>query len=142
FRVEAAGGIDGRLGERAAVVLGRGDGGGDAAGAAGVVAEHQCPPGGHGARQAVDELAQRPQRLAAVAGQFGEHGDLPAPVDGAGERADRVDLDAVERLGGGDEGVRQAAVGQVHHDVVDDGAVGGVLHHVDGADVAVRFAER
>jgi hypothetical protein len=76
-----------------------------------------------------------------VAGDAGEQADLATTVDGPGERADGVDVDPVNLLGGTDEGIGEASCGQVDDDVVDHGAVGVMLDHVNGTDVCVDGTE-
>lgn len=109
FTVEASGAGDGGVGECFAVVFGGGDGGADTVDSVGA-AEDEGPAGAHGQGEAVDEGLEG----FGAGGCFGdvcEEFDLAGAVDGAGEGADGVDLDAVDGVCCGDEGVGEAAGG-------------------------------
>ncbi|KAB7756901.1 hypothetical protein MPHL21000_09670 [Mycolicibacterium phlei DSM 43239 = CCUG 21000] len=58
-----------------------------------------------------------------------------------GVRPHRVDVDALELFGGGDQHVGHGARRQFDHQVVD-GVAGGSLHHVEGQDVGADRPER
>ena len=65
---------------------------------------------------------------------------LAGGVEGAEERAHRLDGHVAHRLRRGDQHVRGSGGGQVHHEVVDRDALV-ALHDVDGQDVRALAAE-
>lgn len=87
-----------------------------------------------------DALGEDLEALVRGVGDLLDQFELAVGVEDARVRAHRVDLDALDGLRRGDQGVRQAAGRQLHDEVVD-GDAGTAFHHVDAEYVRPDLAQ-
>ena len=80
-------------------------------------------------------------RLRVGRGDVVDELELAVRLEQAGVRADGVDVDAVDLLGGGDEHVGHRTRGQVDDEIVDR-VSGAAFDDVEGQDVGADRAER